>query len=64
MFCCRYCACTRFHIMEFNNTTNTQGRIIALCTRYRPDASGAGGNGTLATITFTSKSTNGPKTQL
>ncbi len=54
---------TLFHIIEFNNTyTNTQGRITAICTRYRPDASGVSGNGTLATITFTSKTTNGPKT--
>lgn len=54
---------TFFHIIEFNETyNNTHGRITALCSRLKPDTPGASGDGVLATITFTSKSTNGPKT--
>jgi hypothetical protein len=54
---------TIFSIIEFNDTySNTHGRLIAFCSRLKPDTPGISGNGTLATITFKSKSTNGPKT--
>jgi len=54
---------TFFSIIEFNDTyDNTHGRLIAFCSRLKQDTPGVSGNGTLATITFKSKSTNGPKT--
>ena len=53
---------TFFRVLEFTDEyNNAQGRIIALCSRFKPGALGARGDGILATITFTSKSANGPK---
>lgn len=53
---------TFFRVLEFTDTyNNAYGRVIVSCSRLKQDTPGVSGDGVLATIVFTSKSTNGPK---